>query len=88
VRILSWLFFDLREALLADENRVFGARKIELRIKPARVFVMSHVGGFYAAARKDIFFGKKKLSRNILIIFQRRRGRTVTFRRSFSIMGL
>lgn len=52
-------FFDPQEAFLAGDNGFFSARKGALRIKPAGVFVMSCVDGFYAEARKNIFLAKK-----------------------------
>ena len=52
-------FFGPQEVPLAEDNGFFGIQKGALRIKPAGVFVMSRVDGFYAAARKNIFFGEK-----------------------------
>lgn len=52
-------FFDHQEALLGVGNGFFGAQKVGLRIKPAGVFVMSCVDGFYAKVRRNIFLAKK-----------------------------
>jgi len=39
------------------------SERVELRIKPAGVFVISCVNGFYAAARNDVLLAKKAVKK-------------------------
>ena len=54
------------------------SERVELRIKPAGVFVMSCVNEFYAAVRKNIFLAEKAVKQFFTYFFNAHGERVVT----------